>query len=109
MIDIVLTLWVILALLTTAANHYFHFYRNDKVRDFQIAMLGIISDTAKKRILMDCDDCFAPYDLFNKYSYDDMVYSFKPLTLEAWYTEEEIKVIKGEDLKEKKYEENQSL
>lgn len=104
MIDIVLTLLVVLALLVQAANYYFHFYRNDKVRDFQIAMLGIISDTAKKRILMDCDDCFAPYDLFNKYSYDDMVYSFKPLTLEAWYTEEEIKVIKGEDIENDKSE-----
>lgn len=109
MIDIVLTLLFVLLLSVFAANYYFHFYRNDKVRDFQIAMLGIISDTVKKRILMDCDDCFAPYDLFNKYSCDDMVYSFKPLTLEAWYTEEEIAVIKGEDLKEKKYEENQSL
>lgn len=104
MIDIVLTLLVILALSTHAANYYFHFYRNDKVRDFQIAMLGIINDTVKKRILMDCDDCFAPYDLFNKYSYDDMVYSFKPLTLEAWYTEEEIKVIKGEDIENDKSE-----
>lgn len=104
MIDLILFIFVALALSVLAANNYFHFYRNDKVRDFQIAMLGIINDTVKKRILMDCDDCFAPYDLFNKYSYDDMVYSFKPLTLEAWYTEEEIKVIKGEDIENDKSE-----
>lgn len=104
MIDIVLTLWVILALSTAAANYYFHSYRNGKVKDFQKALLDNISDTVKKRILMDCDDCFAPYDLFDKYSYDDMVYSFKPLTLEAWYTEEEIAVIKGEDIENDKSE-----
>lgn len=108
MIDIVLTLLLVLELSALAANSYFHFYRNYKVRDFQTALLYTISDTVKKRILMDCDDCFAPYDLFNKYSYGDMVYSFKPLALEAWYTEEEIAVIKGEGLNKisKKYEEN---
>lgn len=106
MIDLILFIFAALALSTLAANYYFHFYRNDKVRDFRIALLDTVSDTAQKRISMGYDDWYAPYDLFDKYSYDDMVCSSKPLTLEACFTEEEIAVIKGEDLKEKKYEEN---
>lgn len=35
-----------------------------------------------------------------KQSYEDMLYSFKPLKLESWFTEEEIKILKGnEDLR----------
>lgn len=36
------------------------------------------------------------YDwFFGKYTYDQMLYSLKPLTLEAWYTKEEIKRVKN--------------
>lgn len=30
------------------------------------------------------------YNLLDKYTYDDMLYSFKPLKLEKWYTKEEL-------------------
>lgn len=104
MIDLILFIFVVLALSVLAANNYFHFYRNDKVRDFRMALLDTVSNTAKKYMAMGRDNWFAPYYLYNKYSYDDMVYSFKPLTLEAWYTEEEIKMIKGEDIENDKSE-----
>lgn len=29
-------------------------------------------------------------DIYDKYSYNDMLYSFKPLKLEYWFTQEEI-------------------
>lgn len=38
----------------------------------------------------------SPYEWFlDKWTYDDLLYSKKPLTLEEWYTEEEIKKIKS--------------
>lgn len=38
--------------------------------------------------------------LNNKYPYEHFVYSFKKLTLENYYTEEEIKIINGDILNE---------
>lgn len=99
-------LFLALSMTALAANHYFHIYRNDKVADFRRALLGMASQSAQKAIKHRRLDWCEPYDLLDKYSYVRMLYSFRPLTLEAWYTEEEIAVIKGEDLKEKKYEEN---
>lgn len=34
-------------------------------------------------------------EIFNKYTYEDMLYSIKPLKLESWYTEDEIKILTG--------------
>ncbi|MDE5902806.1 MAG: hypothetical protein K2H21_06270 [Muribaculaceae bacterium] len=36
-----------------------------------------------------------PYDIVERYSYDRMLYSLRPLKLEAWFTEEEIKILTG--------------
>ncbi len=36
-----------------------------------------------------------PYDVLDKHSYESMLYSTKPLKLEAWFTEQEIKILKG--------------
>lgn len=34
--------------------------------------------------------------LYEKHSYNGMLFSTKPLKFEAWFTEEEIKILKGE-------------
>lgn len=36
--------------------------------------------------------------LRNKYEYNELLFSFKPLKLENWYTEEEIKMLSNESL-----------
>lgn len=49
----------------------------------------------RKAIHSGMDDIGKAYEICDKYNYEDMLYSLKPLTLEAWYTEEEIKILKG--------------
>lgn len=34
-------------------------------------------------------------DMFDRYSYDEMVFSFRPLTYDEWYTETECEIIKN--------------
>lgn len=60
-------------------------WRNNKVYDFRIKIIDGIT-------LANWRDAKKLYD---KYSYGDMLYSIKPLKLEAWFTEEEIKILKG--------------
>ena len=33
------------------------------------------------------------WDMLNDISYDEMLYSFKPLKMECWFTEEELKLL----------------
>lgn len=42
---------------------------------------------------LDFDDAYKWFE--SKHSYTRMVFSFKPLTLEAWFTQEEIEKIKS--------------
>lgn len=88
---------VLFSLFTIAllVNQYF-LYRHKKVRRFRLELIEMAYTAAKKAILCGEDDIESLISLCDKYSYDDMLYSFKPLTLEAWYSEEEIKILKGE-------------
>lgn len=71
-------------------------YRNDEVFQFRHKIFKMAWDATEKRILRNEINVRIPYELYNKYSENDMLYSFKPLILEAWYTKEEIKLLKGE-------------
>lgn len=73
-------------------------YRNCKVYKFSIELIDILGDAARKRIGAGRDDWEDVLDLIEKHSYETMLFSFKPLKLENWYTEDEIKQMKGEDL-----------
>ena len=42
------------------------------------------------------EEAFKVESLKNKWDYMDMVNSYKPLVLKEWYTEDEIKLMKGE-------------
>lgn len=71
--------------------------RNSRVYSFFNEILHLASKTARKRIDEHRADWEDVYDLVDKHTYESMLFSFKPLKLEAWYTEEEIKILKGEE------------
>lgn len=65
--------------------------RNNEVYNFKIQLIDLATTYSLRNPKK--DDAFTWF--FNKYTYDEMLYSKKPLTLEAWYTENEIKLIKS--------------
>lgn len=56
--------------------------RNDRVCDFRLYILDLNPNKIRACI-----------KLYKKYSYKQMLYSFKPLRLECWFTEEELRTI----------------
>lgn len=65
--------------------------RNNKVYVFRMHVLDLCGSAAKR-----CgDDWCKPYRISHKHSYYRMLFSFKPLKLEAWFTDDEIKVLKN--------------
>ncbi len=93
--EIIIVILFLLCGIALLINQYF-LYRLDKVGQFRMELIDMASATTKKAIWSGIDDYEKVYELYDKYSFYDMLYSFKPLTLEAWYTEEEIKILKGE-------------
>lgn len=94
LIKLIITLCVLIGVLCV-----FMLYRIRKVSRFRAELIAMIYNT--ERGLIDRFDNPLPMyqrlnDLYNRYSFDDMLYSSRPLRLEAWYTEEEIKDMKGE-------------
>lgn len=70
-------------------------YRNEKVNKFRHGIIEILSDGAKKRIKE--GKSWEPlYNYLDKYSHEYMLFSFKPLKLDAWYTKDELKIMRGE-------------
>lgn len=69
--------------------------RNDAVAEFRKEILRMASEESKRRIHANREDYLVPYDIMDRYSYVQMFDSDKPLNLEAWFTEEEIKILKG--------------
>ena len=71
--------------------------RNKEVYPFRLQLLDLASAYNIKRLkdgtLTDENDALIWF--FGKYTYEMMLYSDKPLTLEAWFTEEEITRIKS--------------
>nr|DAH58157.1 MAG TPA: hypothetical protein [Bacteriophage sp.] len=99
----IIQILLIFFLLICLAEIVFSFYklkRNEQVHEFRLLILELTSQNCKRRIrsasnISEFSHSLDAYDWFaNKYSYNDMYNSFKPLTLEAWYTEDELKRIK---------------
>lgn len=92
------TYWICLSIfaLIMASLCYFN-HRNNNVFKFRNSIIKSVFDTEKNLIengvLIESNIT----DLMNKYSYEQTLYSVKPLKLKYWYTEEEIKKIIGED------------
>lgn len=71
-------------------------YRNNKVAKFRKEILQMASEESERRINVGRNDFLVPLNIMDKHTYAQMLYSSKPLKLEAWFTEEEIKMLKGE-------------
>lgn len=63
--------------------------RNNKVGSFRSYLLNLCGKAANKY----GDDWRKPYRIYGKHSYYRMLYSFKPLKLEKWFTDDEIKIL----------------
>lgn len=73
--------------------------RNTEVYNFRSYLINICSKTENKLINQGkYEEVKHIEKLYHKHTYDDMYNSSKPLTIEEWYTEEEIKLMKGENL-----------
>lgn len=74
---------------------YFFVFRNFLVYEFQMALLSMAYNYNNRRLqsgILDFEDAIDWF--FDKHSYSSMVFSFKPLKLEYWYSEEELKRIR---------------
>lgn len=69
--------------------------RNHKVAEFRSKLCDMSHDYAMRNYKTEgLDGVNKVWDWFaNKWTYDEMLKSSKPLTLEAWYTPEEIERI----------------
>ena len=82
------------------------FIRIDEVSAFRKSIIRRVSNTLDAQIKK---DLFVKswweyhrdymWSLTQKHSFNKMVYSFKPLKLKYWYTEEEIKIMMGIEVK----------
>lgn len=82
--------------ITLLVNQYL-LHRTTKVGRFRLRLIDMAHTATQQAIRSGEYDVEKVYRLCDKYSYEDMLYSFKSLTLEAWYTEEEIKMLKGDE------------
>ena len=90
---------------------YFFLYRNFRVRDFLILANKTCCD--RQLDIIDKAPTYINYDLFMKYkhvdseiekiasgiysvSYSRVLFSFRALTFENWFTEEQVKFLRGE-------------
>lgn len=65
--------------------------RNNKVYEFRNYLIDLACKYNCNEIAKGNLDYISAYEWFvDKYTYDKMLFSFKPLKLESWYTKEEI-------------------
>lgn len=68
-------------------------HRNNKVLEFRCYILDRCTKAQIASIYNGVNE-LGEYDaIYRKYSYNDMLYSFKPLKLEKWFTKEEIDLL----------------
>lgn len=95
--DIYVLVCISVLLVASIANTLFLVFRNEKTARFREDILDMIYVATLKRISDDRSDWHKLYDLIDKHSYNRMLYSFKPFKLEAWFTDAEIKMLKGDE------------
>lgn len=72
---------------------FYMLYRNDKVYIFRTEIFWMCYEY-EDRHMFDSHD-FSYKWFHGKYSYSQMVFSFRPLKLENWYTKEELEKIRN--------------
>ena len=96
-----LVLFIFLSILLVFSVYFL--IRNDNVLYFRLNYVRNAYNYLRKTLYCctneeDLDEYYKLRDRVNnaidRYSYDKMLYSFKPLKLEYWFTEEEIKYLK---------------
>lgn len=86
-------LLIILMLLWLLCIYFIN--RNTKVCNFRICILRHIDSVAKSKIIEGATDkeILQMYEVLGASSYEKMLHSFKPLKVEYWFTEEELKIM----------------
>ena len=76
--------------------------RNDRVYVFSKHIINCSHEEVQRVIYEDIDRAKQLYrrldEIYNRDSYDKMLYSIKPLKVKYWFTEEEIKTFNLSDL-----------
>ncbi len=70
--------------------------RNNRVYAFRMSILDVIDSKARKIIVQNTiasEEISQLFEILNAVSYTKMLYSFKPLKVEYWFTEEELKLL----------------
>ena len=69
--------------------------RNDKVYKFRVYIANLIYSKACDMINDGAShqDIFKLWDVLDDISYDEMLYSFKPLKIECWFTDDELELL----------------
>ena len=90
--EMTLFIWVIIGIAALASISAIYFLRrNDRTLAFRCSIIELCSNY-NKRHWKDDDFSLSIYDKYlDKHHYTKMLYSFKKLNLETWFTEEEIK------------------
>ena len=70
------------------ASTFYLLIRNELVYDFLCQIIDLEYERAQEAIKQGMP--FKHKHLDNKYSYDKLLYSFKPLSLKHWFTKREI-------------------
>lgn len=92
---------VFIAVVLLMALAFYYLYRNKASADFDLKILKLV-DKAILRIpkayndemlIKANTDMERLSQLYMKYSINDFLYSFKPLKMEYWFTEEELKLL----------------
>lgn len=92
-LSITITIFLALSILLTIGCGYM-LCRNDRVHQFQIWLIKQSSEAGASYLRMGQYDKYLLVDsLTDKHSYERMLYSFKPLKLKYWFTEEEISLL----------------
>lgn len=65
--------------------------RNNQIYYFRAFILDLSASYCRRHIEEDCKSAFDWF--YGKWNYEQMLFSFKPLKLEYWFTDEEIREI----------------
>lgn len=92
---------VFIAVILLMALAFYYLYRNKASADFDLkiwklvdkAILRIPKAYNDEMLIKANADMGRLFQLYMKYSINDFLYSFKPLKMECWFTDDELKLL----------------